>query len=201
MFRGLRKKWYESRLSDERYRFLLDEPCLDEFVAFDCETTGLNPKSAEIISIGAVKIVGNKIKTSERLDIFVKPTGEMSAENIKIHHIRNCDLQSAISVDEAIWKFANFIENRVLVGYFLEFDVAMIDKYLTKIAGIKLQNPQVEVSALYFDKKNDPFGSKNVDLRFDSIAKDLDIPLFAQHNSYYDALSTALIFLKCTTKP
>lgn len=196
MFASLRKKWYSSRLSNEKYRFLLDEPRCDEFVAFDCETTGLDPRKAEIVSIGAVKIVDNKVLTSDRLDIFVKPTGEMSGENIKIHHIRNCDVESAISVEEAIWKFANFIENRTLVGYFLEFDVAMIDKYLSRIAGIKLQNPQVEVSALYFDQKNDPFGSKNVDLRFDSITKNLDIPLFAQHNSYYDALSTALIFLK-----
>jgi DNA polymerase-3 subunit epsilon len=126
----------------------------------------------------------------------VRAKNDMSSENIKIHHIRNCDLEDALEIEEAIWMFANFIGTRTLVGYFLEFDVAMINKYLLAIAGIKLQNPQVEVSALYFDQKNDPFGSRNVDLRFDAITKELDIPMFSKHNSYYDALSTALIYLK-----
>jgi len=196
MFQALKKKWYTSRLSDPKYSFLLDAPITDEFVAFDCETTGLDPKKAEIISIGAVKIVANKVLTSQRLDIFVRPEQQMSAENIKIHHIRNCDVENGVDIREAIDNFLRFIGTRTLVGYYLEFDVAMIDKYLSRFANIKLLNPQVEVSALYFDQKNDPFGSKNVDLRFDSITKDLGIPLFSQHNSYYDALSTALIFLK-----
>jgi len=196
MFEAIKRNWYKSRIKDSSFAFLLDEPKYDEFVAFDCETTGLDIKKAEIISIGAVKIIGNRIITSDKLDIFVKPLQDMSAENIKVHHIRNCDLTNAIGVEDAIRKFTEFIGTRTLVGYYLEFDIAMIDQYLSKMAGIKLQNPQVEVSALYFDKKNDPFGSKNVDLRFDSIAKDLGIPLFSQHNSYYDALMTALIFLK-----
>jgi DNA polymerase III subunit epsilon len=196
MFARLRHAWYKRRLSDQKYAFLLDAPINDEFVAFDCETSGLDTKKAEIISIGAVKIVGNKVLTSERLDIFVKPERQMSAENIKIHHIRNCDLENAVDIREAIDRFLRFIGTRTLVGYYLEFDVAMIDKYLSKFANIKLLNPQLEVSALYYDQKIDPFGSGNVDLRFDSITKDLGIPLFSQHNSYYDALSTALIFIK-----
>ena len=200
MFGSLKRSWYKRVLKNQDYAFLLDEPMTDEFVAFDCETTGLDPRKAEIVSIGAVKIIGNKILTSERFDVFVKPSKDMSEESIKIHHIRNCDVQNAVDVESAIKSFAKFIGTRTLVGYYLEFDVAMVDKYLNKFAGIKLQNPQTEVSALYFDQKIDPFGSKNVDLRFDSIAKDLDIPLFSQHNAYYDALSTALIFLKCTTK-
>ena len=200
MFGSLKRSWYKRVLKNQDYAFLLDEPMTDEFVAFDCETTGLDPRKAEIVSIGAVKIIGNKILTSERFDVFVKPSKDMSEESIKIHHIRNCDVENAVDVETAIKAFAAFIGTRTLVGYYLEFDVAMIDKYLSRFAGIKLQNLQTEVSALYFDQKIDPFGSKNVDLRFDSIAKDLDIPLFLQHNSYYDALSTALIFLKCTTK-
>ena len=200
MFANIKRNWYKKVIKNREYEFLLDEPIVDEFVAFDCETTGLDPKKAEIVSIGAVKIVGNKVLTSERFDVFVKPSKDMSEESIKIHHIRNCDVQNAVDVESAIKSFAKFIGTRTLVGYYLEFDVAMVDKYLNKFAGIKLQNPQTEVSALYFDQKIDPFGSKNVDLRFDSIAKDLDIPLFSQHNAYYDALSTALIFLKCTTK-
>jgi len=49
---------------------------------------------------------------------------------------------------------------------------------------------------MYFDAKNDVFGSKNVDLRFESIMHDLDLPIFGQHSAYYNAVMTALIFIK-----
>jgi DNA polymerase-3 subunit epsilon len=36
------------------YEFLFDDMGTDEVVAIDCETTGLNPKKDDIVSIAAV---------------------------------------------------------------------------------------------------------------------------------------------------
>jgi DNA polymerase-3 subunit epsilon len=196
MFESLKRKYLRRKLKDKRFDFMFDEPRFDEYVAFDCETTGLNPKKDEVISIGAVKIRGNRVLTSEKFEVIVRPKNQINKESIKVHHIRNCDAENGISSKEALERFLDFIGNRALVGYYLEFDVAMINKYMTEFLGTKLPNPQIEVSALYFDKKNDVFGSKNVDLRFETIMKDLNLPLFGQHSAYYDALMTALIFVK-----
>lgn len=196
MFESLKRKYLRGKLKDKRFDFLFDEPRFDEYVAFDCETTGLNPKKDEVISIGAVKIRGNRVLTSEKFEVIVRPKNQINKESIKVHHIRNCDVENGISSKEALERFLDFIGNRPLVGYYLEFDVAMINKYMQEFLGTKLPNPQIEVSALYFDKKNDVFGSKNVDLRFETIMKDLNLPLFGQHSAYYDALMTALIFVK-----
>ncbi|MGE4398910.1 MAG: 3'-5' exonuclease [Campylobacterales bacterium] len=196
MFESLKRKYLRGKLKDKRFDFVFDEPRFDEYVAFDCETTGLNPKKDEVISIGAVKIRGNRVLTSEKFEVIVRPKNQINKESIKVHHIRNCDVENGISSKEALERFLDFIGNRALVGYYLEFDVAMINKYMTEFLGTKLPNPQIEVSALYFDKKNDVFGSKNVDLRFETIMKDLNLPLFGQHSAYYDALMTALIFVK-----
>lgn len=196
MFAAIKRKYLKGKLKDKRFEFLYEEPRFDEYVAFDCETTGLNPKKDEIISIGAVKIKGNTVVTSEKFEVIVKPENQINMESIKVHHIRNCDVQNGISSKEALERFLEFIGSRPLVGYYLEFDVAMINKYMKRFFGTALANPQIEVSALYFDKKNDPFGSKNIDLKFESIIKDLDLPMFGQHSAYYDALMTALIFVK-----
>jgi DNA polymerase-3 subunit epsilon len=56
-----KRQWLLHRLADPALRLhVLDAPP-DEWVALDCETTGLNVRSDEIIAIGAVRIVGNRI--------------------------------------------------------------------------------------------------------------------------------------------
>jgi len=196
MFESIKRAYHKIGLKDERFAYMFEKPSFDEFVAFDCETTGLSPKKDDIISIGAVKIRDGVIKTSEKFEVMVRPKAILGEESIKIHHIRNCDLDAAMEPKEALDAFLGFIGKRPLVGYYLEFDVAMINKYFRAFYGATLPNPQFETSAMYFDAKNDVFGSKNVDLGFESIIRDLDLPIFGQHSAYYDAVMTALIFIK-----
>jgi len=170
----------------------------DEIVVFDCETTGLNPKVDKIISIGAVKIKANKILTNEAIHIFVKQEEQISHESIVIHQIRHCDLNGAIDINEAIEKFLYYIGNRKLVGYYLEFDVAMINKYTKPMFGITLPNKKEEVSAIYYDKKIAAIPQGNIDLRFDTILEDLELPKLQAHDALNDAVMTAMMYLKLT---
>ncbi len=196
MFNRLRQKWNRKNLNDERFAFLFDEVQSDEVVVFDCETTGLKPKIDDIISIGAVKVKGNKILTNEAIHIFVKQNKQINHESITIHQIRHCDLDEAISIEEAIEKFLYYIGNRKLVGYYLEFDVAMINKTIKPMFGITLPNKQEEVSAIYYDKKIATIPQGHVDLRFDTILNDLDLPKFQAHDALNDAIMTAMMYLK-----
>jgi len=196
MFEGLRKKWNSKYLTDERFSFLFEDTHEDEFVVFDCETTGLKPKIDDIISIGAVKIRGNKILTNEAIHIFVKQEKQISHESITIHQIRHCDLNGAVDIETAIEKFLYYIGNRTLVGYYLEFDVAMINKYVKPMFGITLPNKKEEVSEIYYDKKICTIPQGNIDLRFDTIIKDLSLPTLQAHDALNDAVMTAMIYLK-----
>ena len=196
MFDSLRQKWNRKHLTDERFSFLFDEEHEDEIVVFDCETTGLDPKVDNIISIGAVKIRGNKILTNEAIHIFVKQEKQISPKSITIHQIRHCDLDGAIDSKEAIEKFLYYIGSRKLVGYYLEFDVAMINKYTKLMFGITLPNKKEEVSALYYDKKICTIPQGHIDLRFDTILKELDLPKLQAHDALNDAVMTAMMYLK-----
>ena len=200
MFETLKQKWNRKNLSDERFAFLFEDTHEDEVVVFDCETTGLNPKEDEIISIGAVKVKGKKILTNEAIHIFVKQSKQISHESITIHQIRHCDLIEAISIEEAIEKFLYFIGSRKLVGYYLEFDIEMINKYTKPMFGVTLPNKKEEVSAIYYDKKITAIPQGNVDLRFDTILKDLALPKLQVHDALEDAVMTAMMYLKLTLK-
>jgi len=198
MFSSLKQKWNRKNLNDERFAFLFDNDQSDEVVIFDCETTGLKPKVDDIISIGAVKVKGNKILTNEAIHIFVKQDKQISHESITIHQIRHCDLDEAISIEEAIEKFLYYVGNRKLVGYYLEFDVAMINKYIKPMFGITLPNKKEEVSAIYYDKKIAKIPQGHIDLRFDTILKELDLPKLQAHDALNDAVMTAMMYLKLT---
>ncbi|MBP6497412.1 MAG: 3'-5' exonuclease [Campylobacteraceae bacterium] len=191
-FQNLNKK----KLKDPHYLFLFDEAPLDEVVVFDTETTGLNPKKDEILSIGAVKIKGNKILTSQKFEMFLRPTKDIKEESIKIHQIRNIDLQNGCEPQEAIEAFLHFIGSCPLVGYYIEFDVAMINQYTKRLLGIKLPNPQIEISGIYHDKKIKFIPDATIDLRFDVIMKDLELETFGKHDALNDAIMTAMIYLK-----
>ena len=196
MLRTLKNRWNRRNLTDERFAFLFDKSDPDEIVVFDCETTGLDPKNDEIISIGAVKIRDNRILTDKALHIYVEQKKDISVESIKVHQIRNCDLEGAIPVDEAIERFLYYIGNRRLAGYYLEFDVAMISKYTKPLIGISLPNVQEEVSAIYYDKKIETIPQGNIDLRFDTILRELSLPKLKAHDALNDAVMTAMIYLK-----
>lgn len=201
MFRTIRNYFNKKNLKDHKYQYLFDKAHEDEYVCFDCETTGLDPKKDEIISIGAVIIKNNTIVSSKKFVKFVKPKTKLQEDAIKVHHIREMDLENALDIDDVIYEFLDYIGNRTLVGYFLEFDIAMIDKYVKPRLGISLPNKRIEVSGIYHDYKIEAIPQGNIDLRFDTIMNELDIPFMGKHDAYNDALMTSLIFLKLKNIP
>jgi len=196
MIQNIKNFINKKRLKDKSYSYLFEKYVGDEYVCFDCETTGLNPKKNEIISIGAIIIKDNKILHSKKFERFAKTEKPLSPESIKIHHIRECDIENALDIDDVIEEFLEFVGNRPLVGYYLEFDCAMINRYVKPKIGVKLPNPRTEVSELYFDEMIKKNPGANIDLRFDTIMKKLNLPKLGKHDAINDVIMTAMIFLK-----
>ncbi|MCE1159949.1 MAG: 3'-5' exonuclease [Burkholderiales bacterium] len=194
MFDVLKKTWAQRKLSDSQYAHLFDEHP-DELVSFDCETTSLNVKEAEILSIGAVKIRDNKVLTSDAFYVVVKPEGIMQASNVKVHGLRPKDVSGGVPVQDAVRQLLDYMGGRPLVGYYLEYDMALVNKFLKPMMGIKLPNRAIEVSGIYYDQelKNNPDG--HVDLRMATIIEKLKFPDLPRHDALNDAINVALMYL------
>jgi len=200
---ALKREWLLYHLGDPRFRFMWDKPPANEWVALDCETTGLDVKTDDIISIGAVRIRGNRVMTSECLELLVRPDKQkITAESVRIHRLREQDVAQGLSADEAMMQLMHFIGSRPLVGYYLEFDMAMINRVLFPMLGMGLPQEKIEVSGLYYDYKYKQLPShtriehQTIDLRFDTLMHDLGLPLWPAHDALNDAVMAALAFLK-----
>ena len=198
----LRRGWQQRQLQQSEWRFLVDTPPAGEWVSLDCETTGLNTRTDEIIAIGAVRIAGDRILTSERLELLVRPEKGVSAESIRVHRLREQDVAAGLPLAEAMQRLLHFIGPRPLVGYYLEFDVAMINRALKSTLGLTLPQPKIEVSALYYDHKfrqlppYQQHDQADIDLRFATIMSELGLPTRDAHDALNDAVMAALAFIK-----
>lgn len=190
-------RWLQRRrLKDPAYTFLFDPGPAGEAVAIDCETTGLDKRKDEIVSVAAVPIRGGRVLASEAFYATVRCAKAVNPEAIKVHGLRERDVAMGRAMADVLPRLLRFIGGRPLVGYYLEFDVAMLNRYVRAWLGIGLPNPRIEVSGLYYDRKygDAPPGS-HIDLGFASIALDLGLQLIDQHDALADATSTALMYV------
>ncbi|MBL0406948.1 3'-5' exonuclease [Microvirga aerilata] len=197
MKRWVRNLFYRATLGDRDYRFLFAPGPPDEVVVLDCETTGLNPRTDEVIAVAAIVIRGNHIMTSKAYRAVIRSDRDPTSESIKIHRLRAHDVAQGRPMHEVLPELLRFIGGRPIVGYYVDFDVRMLDKYILRYIEAKLPNPRIEVSEIYFALKyGDAPPGTVLDLRFQSILADLSIPSLAQHDAFNDALMTGMMYVQ-----
>src|SRR6185436_18016525 len=90
-----------------RYRGLFentwsDQESIDQvrFVALDCETTGLNPRTDRIVTIGAVAIVENEIVLGDSFETLLKVSVNTGA--VTVHGVTRDESRSGVEERDAL---------------------------------------------------------------------------------------------------
>jgi superfamily I DNA/RNA helicase/DNA polymerase III epsilon subunit-like protein len=109
---------------------------LDDFVAFDIETSDFDIDSCEIVEIAAVRVRGNKVV--ERFHRLVTCTRPISARATAVHGYTDRDLVGASSIQEVWPLFRAFVGTDLLVAHNgQEFDVPVLRRVCEGFAGIE----------------------------------------------------------------
>lgn len=195
--RWLRNLFYRASLGDHSYRFLFEPGPPDEVVVLDCETTGLNPRTDEVIAIAALIVRGHRIMMSTPFRAVIRPDKDPTSRSIKVHQLRAQDVAVGRAMHEVLPELLRFIGGRPIVGYYVDFDIRMLDKYILRYIEAKLPNRRIEVSSMYYALKYSgaPPGTV-LDLRFASILADLGIPSLEQHDAFNDTVMTAMMYVQ-----
>jgi len=180
-----------------RWRSLFAPYRGDELVALDIETTSMDIKQAEILSIAAVVIKANRVKTSHQLSITIQAPANLPAESVKVHLLRRIDLADGVPLAVALEQLLAFIGNRPIVGYYIAYDLAVLDKAMRPLFGFGLPNRSVDVASLFRRRlAARAMHDCEMKLGFDDIAQQLQIPLIGRHTALGDAITTGLMYVQ-----
>ena len=166
----------------------------NRFVVLSIETTGLNKNTDQILSIGAIAVINNNIVIGDSFEIsFVKKV------QINYDNLKEVEYEKKVSkaiIPAAIQSFLEYLENAVLVGHRVSFDVDILNEYLEKLKCGRLKNEALDVEVMY--KKLEDINDKQFSL--DDLLKKFKVEKSERYSASEDAYSIALIFLKLKSR-
>ena len=161
------------------------------FVVFDTETTGIQPETDRILSIGAISVTGNVIHVSDVFEQFLIQE-KFSSNTVEIHGILKNGEQHKITESESVELFLGYLQSSIIVAHHAAFDVEMINRCLKRMDLPKLRNKVLDTGVLY--KKLNRVENRHYSL--DYLCKEFNVPVNDRHNALGDAYITAQIFVK-----
>lgn len=161
-----------------------------KFVAFDTETTGLEPRSCRVVEIGGLRFDARGV--SARFNTLVDPLVPMPPEVTRVNGITDAMLKGQPRHDVAIPDFLRFAGDAVLVAHNAPFDIAFVNEELARLGMPPLKNKVVDTRIL----ARDAFpGLPNYKLQ--DLAVRFGITAVDAHRAEDDARVCMELFLAC----
>lgn len=191
----LKRLWLARKFAGSPWHHLFEAYKGEEVIAIDTETTGLDPRRADVLTIAAVPICGRRVLTSQRLELTLQASPKLTGDSIRIHGLRHQDLSAGLTQKEALERLLGFIQNRPLLGYHVRFDIALLSRLTKEHLGFELPNRHLELAHIYRSRQLRKNPDIEPHLGFEQMATHLRVPLLARHTAFGDALTTALMYL------
>lgn len=188
--------WYRWRHRNSPYVAAYATPPDARVFSIDLETTGLDPATCRVLSLAAVPMEGMRILTSEALYLKVRDEGDITLDSMRHHRLRSIDLQSGVSLEEALKQFVERVGSRPLLGYCVAFDYAVLQRLCREHLGISLCNRRLELRERFEQRWRQRHPELEPHLDLDSILQSLGLPTLERHDAYADAVATAAAWLK-----
>lgn len=151
----------------------------DHYIIIDVETTGLDPAIDKLIEISAVKYRFNR-KVDEYVT-FISIGEPIPSRITKLTGITDEMLEDAPNPREALIGFLDFIDDDILIGYNITFDLAFLGVSCSEYCRKRLYNNYVDVLKIATDKLPFLMSRKQID-----VAKHFGINTDGSHRALND---------------
>lgn len=176
---------------------LRDVPLL----AFDVETTGLDPSTDGIVSLGLVPMSLDLIRASQGQHWLVSPRVPLADDAVTIHGITQQRLRQAPDLDEVLDEVLPMMAGRVMVVHCRDIERRFLDQALRRRTGEGIEFPVIDTMALEARLHRRPASAwwrrlgrpapAPVSVRLAASRERHGLPRYRLHHALSDALAAA----------
>ena len=161
------------------------------YAVFDTETTGFHPEAGDqILSVGAVRVVGGRLLRQEVFERLVDPGRTVPAASTAVHGITPEMVRGQPRLEEVLPAFARFCEGTVLVGHNVGFDLSFL-RAAEDRTGVRFAQPVLDTllldAALHPDHEHHSL---------EAVCARLGVDVIGRHTALGDALVTGEVFVR-----
>ena len=165
-----------------------------EFLCLDIETTGLDPGSAEMISVGWVLIQKGRAELASAETHLVKPQGEVG-DSACVHGLTDTDCESGLDCRDVVARIVSLLPGRILVVHHAGLDKVLLDRLCRKFYDVPLLVPVVDTLELERRRLSRRPDGPPLSLQLGALRTAYGLPAYRAHDSLIDAIATAELLL------
>lgn len=167
-----------------------------EIVAIDLETTGLDPRRDEILSIGLVSIDRFSIRLASAWHSIVRVDQAIPGESAVIHQITDDQSAAGRPIEELLPEVLRRLAGRPMLVHYSPIEQHFLDAACQKLYGAPFVTQTIdtlEIGQRVFERRNHLI--QPGDLRLFNLRPRYNLPQYRAHNALSDAIATAELFL------
>lgn len=170
------------------------------FTVLDFETTGLDPSSHEIISFATVPVAQGRVSLADTRYELVRPLRMPDAESIRIHGLREADLEVAAPLADHLDGLMAALMDRSIVAHVAAVERGFLGAALAE-RGLEVRNPFIDTASLDRELRRlrrQPAAEREP-IGLSAMTRELGLPVHRPHHADGDALTTAQTFIALAT--
>ncbi|MCW8882143.1 MAG: exonuclease domain-containing protein [Sedimenticola sp.] len=199
-----RRNWWTRKMPDSPLLDYYETPFpnrdLDwrqvDYLALDFETTGLEAKQDQILSVGYATIKGDHLLLSSATHILARPTMDIPEASAVVHGILDDEAGGARKLEEVLPIVLNALKGKALLAHHAAIEYEFLNNACMNIYGFPFLCPVVDTLALEVRQfRMQDKAIRSGDLRLAKARARYGLPRYPAHNALTDALAAGELFL------
>ncbi len=176
----------------------LDVPWREvEYVVVDVETTGLDLRRDVVISFGSVLVRAGRLCWGTRTYLPIRPERAISESAMRVHGLRQQDLESAPLIGEVADELHEQFRGRVLVAHAAWVEQAFLGPL---VPGMRRGQPPAVDTAALLRATGLALSGTGHEPDVEDIATSLGLCVHTPHHALGDAVTTGEVFLATVSR-
>ncbi len=164
-----------------------------DYIVLDTETTGLSYRTCKMIELSAIKVRNDEIV--DTFSVLVNPHEKVHYFITQLTGISNEMLENEKSIEDVLIPFIDFVEDDVIIGHNILFDIKFINEATTKCLGMIFDNKYIDTMSL--SKRLWPFERCH---RLEDLIERCDLEGTQEHRGLSDCMYTYKAYLYMKNK-